>query len=335
MPRSDLCDFSDVYIVVKGDITLEADNDANKRNENLAFKNNASFINCISKINGVKIDNAEDLDALMPMYNLLQYNKNYRKTTGSLWNYYRDEPSNPYSSKFESFKYKTSITGKTPENNDSLTNVKLVISLNYLSNFWRSLNIPLIHCEVELILTWSKNCVLADMTVNADADPAIVALSGAIFQITDTKLYVPVVTLSKENDTKLLEQLKSGFKRTIKWNKYRPQMTIQPQNKNLNYLIDPAFKNISRLFVLSFQRIAGENNTTKEYRDSFSHYYVPNIKIKVFNVLIEGKSFFDLPVKNEEEAYEKIIKMSNNNDYTTDNLLDFCYFKKKLQINCN
>ena len=156
MPRSDLCGFSDLYIVVKGDITLETDNDANKRNENLAFKNNAPFINCISKINGVKTDNAEDLDALMPMYNLLQYSKNYRKTTGSSWNYYRDEPSNPYSSKSESFKYKTSITGKTPETNDSLTNVKLVISLKYLSNFWSSLNVPLINFEVELILTWSK-----------------------------------------------------------------------------------------------------------------------------------------------------------------------------------
>ena len=93
--RSDLCDFSDAYIVVKGDITLEGDNDANKWNKNLAFKNIAPFINCFSKINGVQIDNTEDLDVLMPMYNLFEYNKNYRKTTASLWNYYRDEPSNP------------------------------------------------------------------------------------------------------------------------------------------------------------------------------------------------------------------------------------------------
>ena len=100
MLRSDLCDFSDAYIVVKGDITLEGDNDVNKRNKNLAFKNNAPLINCISKINGVKIDNAEDLDVVMPMYNLLEYSKNYRKTTGSLWNYYRNEPSNPLSSDF-------------------------------------------------------------------------------------------------------------------------------------------------------------------------------------------------------------------------------------------
>ena len=79
---------------------------------------------------------------------------------------------------------------------------------------------------------------------------------------------------------------------------------------------------------MSFHRIAGENDTTKYQRDSFSHYYVPNVRIKDFNVLIDGKSFFDLPVKNEEEAYEKILDMSNSNDYTTGNLLDFVYFKK-------
>ena len=117
------------------------------------------------------------------------------------------------------------------------------------------------NCEVELILTWSKNCVLADMTARPaqDGNPAIVALSGAIFKITDTK-YVPVVTLSKENDTKLLEKLKTGFKRTIKWNKYRSQMTIQPQNNNLNYLIDPTFTNVNRLFVLSFSRNNNSDN---------------------------------------------------------------------------
>ena len=87
------------------------------------------------------------------------------------------------------------------------------------------------------------------------------------------------------------------------------QITVQPQNNNLNYLIDPAFANVNRVFVLSFQRIAGENNTTKDCRDSFSHYYVPNVRIKDFNILIDGKSFFYLPVKNEEEAYEKIIEM--------------------------
>ena len=102
-------------------------------------------------------------------------------------------------------------------------------------------------------------------------------------------------------------------------------MTVQPQNNNLNYLTDPTFTNVNKLFVLSF---AGE-------RKYFSDYYVPNVEIKDFNVLIDGKSFFDLPVKNEEEAYEKIIEMSNNNDYRTGNLLDFAFFQRKLQTNSN
>ena len=123
-------------------------------------------------------------------------------------------------------------------------------------------------------------------------NPAIVAPTGLEFQITDTKLYVPVVTLSKENDTKLLEQLKTGFKRTIKWNKYRSQMTVQSNNNNLNYLIDSTFTNVNRLFVLSLT-----SNNVSDDRNSFSHYYLPNVEIKDFNVLIDGESFFDLPVK--------------------------------------
>ena len=169
---------------------------------------------------------------------------------------------------------------------------------------------------------------------DAEGDnPATVAPTGLEFKITDIKLYVLVVTLSKENDTKLLEQLKTGFKRTIEWNKYRSQMTVQPQNNNLNYLIDPTFMNINRLLVLSFQRIARENNATKDHRDSFSDYYVPNVEIKDFNVLIDGKNFFDLPEKNEEEAFEKIMDMSNNNHYITGNLLDFAYFKENYKLN--
>ena len=110
MLRLDLCDYSDAYIVVKGVITVIEPENA-KRNKSIVFKNNALFINCISKIYSVQIDNAKDLDVVMPMYSLLDYSKNYRKTTGSWWNYYRDEPSNPLSYNSESFKYKTSITG--------------------------------------------------------------------------------------------------------------------------------------------------------------------------------------------------------------------------------
>ena len=100
-------------------------------------------------------------------------------------------------------------------------------------------------------------------------------------------------------------------------------MSIQPKNNNLNYLIDPTFTNVNRLFVLSFPK---NNNTDSRY--SFSNYYLPKVKVNAFNGLIDGKSFFDLPVKNEEEAYEKIIDMSNSSDYTTGNSLDYAFYKK-------
>ena len=151
-------------------------------------------------------------------------------------------------------------------------------------------------------------------------NPAIAAPTGATFTITDCKLYVPVVTLSVENDNKLSEQLKTGFKRNgiIKWNKYRSEMSNEAKNNNLNYLINPTFTKVNRLFVLSFEN---ENDRT-----SFSKYYVPSVEIKDFNVLIDGKPFFDIPIKNKEEAYEQIIEMSTNNDYTTGNLLDYDYY---------
>ena len=151
------------------------------------------------------------------------------------------------------------------QNNLTKNAVKIVVPLKYLSNFWRSLNIPLINCEVELILIWFKNCVLiSKATREANYGTNLVCKTdnpkNAIFETPGTQLYVPVVTLSKENDIKLLEQLKSGFKRTIKWNKYRSQMTVQPQNNNLNYLIDPTFTNVNRLFVLLFARTdVGDN----------------------------------------------------------------------------
>ena len=143
---------------------------------------------------------------------------------------------------------------------DNLTknDVKVVVPLKHLSNFWRHLDIPLINCEVELILTWFKNCVLIDKSTreaNYDVDPNVCEIDNtenATFKITDVKLLVPVVTLSKKkNDIQLLKQLKTGFKRSIKWKKYRSQMTIQPKNNNLNYLIDST-SNVNRLFVLSF-----------------------------------------------------------------------------------
>ena len=189
MLRSDLCDFSNAYIVVKENITVtkktftaddidapnnteDSANATNTANDNafgdkkLVFKNNAPFIICISKINGVKIDNVEDLDVVMPMYNLLEYSKNYKKITGSLWNYYRDQPSSTIGANIithsilnsKSFDYKASFM-ENGVTHDNLTknDVKVVVPLKHLSNFWRHLDIPLINCEVELILTWFKS----------------------------------------------------------------------------------------------------------------------------------------------------------------------------------
>ena len=166
MLRSDLCDFSDACIVVNGVIAVTNPDDA-KRNKVVAFKNNAPFINCISKINSVQIDNAKDLDVIMPIYNLLEYNKNQRKTTDNLWNYYRDEPSDPFSYNSKSFRYETSITGNTYNAGDGeagydpdkvgKNETEIVAPLKHLSNFWRTLNIASISCEIELILNF-KSC---------------------------------------------------------------------------------------------------------------------------------------------------------------------------------
>ena len=162
MLRADLWDYSDPYVVVRETITAEQN--ANKNNDGLSkpffFKNIDPFINCISKINGVLIDNAEDLDVVVPMYNLIEYCENYSKTTRSLWNYYRDEIDNDDIRNSESFKCKTSITGNTPNNNDTIKDADIVVPLKHLSNFWRSLSIPLINCKVSLMLNWSKKCVL-------------------------------------------------------------------------------------------------------------------------------------------------------------------------------
>ena len=150
--------------------------------------------------------------------------------------------------------------------------VEIAVPLKYLSSFWRTLDMPLINCEVSLILTWSRECVISSMerrlitNTRRDTSP-----TNAIFQITDTKLYVPVVALSTENEKRLLELSRTGFKRNIKWNKYRSEMTNQIKNNNLNYFIDSTFTKVNRLFVLSF-----ENESD---RTSFSKYYVPNAQM--------------------------------------------------------
>ena len=135
---------------------------------------------------------------------------------------------------------------------------------------------PLINCEVELILTWSADCVI----IHTD-----VANQNPTFEITETNLYVPAVTLSTQDNAKLLPQLKSGFKRTISWNKYLPKPELLAQNANLNHLIEPSFQRVNRLFVLAIGNDA--------QRISNKRYYIPNVEIKDYNVMIDGKNFFN------------------------------------------
>ena len=157
MLKSSLCDYSDAYILLKGKITITGAGDdtgarqADEIDKGVAFKNWAPFTNCISEINNIQIDNCKDIDIVMPLYNLLEYSDNYAKTSGSLWQYYRDEPNNNLADS-ESFKSEKKITGKTP-NNDNEKDVEIVVPLKYLSNFWRTLEMSLTNCEVNLILT--------------------------------------------------------------------------------------------------------------------------------------------------------------------------------------
>ena len=219
----------------------------------------------------------------MPMYNLIEYSDNYSKTSGSLWQYCKDIPAVNNNGDIvdfnganatDSFNFKAKITGQTDDDGE-INNVEIMVPLKYLSNVWRTLEMPLINCEVELILTWSSGCVI----IYTD-----VANQVPTFTITETNLYVPVVTLSTQDNAKLLTQLKSGFERAINWNKYLSKTELLRQNPNLNHLVEPGFQGVNRLFVLAFEYYAQRTNDKR--------YYLLNVEIKDYNVMIDGKKTF-------------------------------------------
>ena len=173
---------------------------------------------------------------------------------------------------------------------------------------------PLINFEVSLILTWSSNCVITNFT------------GAGKFQITETNLYVPVVTLSTQDNAKLFQQLKSGFKRTINWNKCESSVQRFAQNRCLNYLINPSFQGVNRLFVFSFEN---ENDRT-----SHSTYYIPKIEIKDFNVMIDGRNVFDQLINSMNKTYENVTRIftGRRGGYTTGCLLDYFYFRENYKL---
>ena len=313
MLRSNLCDYADAYILVKGTITITgAGNDdatkrADERGKGVTFKNCAPFTKCISRINNTDIDNAKDIDIVMPMHNLIEYSDHYSKTSGSLYQYYKDEPNDNIADS-ESFKSKVKITGKTP-NDGNTKDIEIIVPLKYLNNFRTTLEMPLINSEVNLNLTWSKDCAITDSTGEWK------------FKITETKLYVPLVTLSTQDNAKLLLQLKPAFKRTINMNKYQSSIKLYARNRYLNHLVDPSFQRVNRFFVLPFEN--------EDYRTSHSTYYLPKVEIKDYHVTIDGKNFFSQPINSDLKTNENIrnIATGQGDDYTTSCLLDYSYFK--------
>ena len=173
---------------------------------------------------------------------------------------------------------------------------------------------PLINCKANLILTWSSTCVITNST------------GAGTFEINDKKLYVPVVTLTTQDNSKLLQQLKSGFKIVISWNKYLSKPGLLRRNPNLYHLVEPSFQGVNRLFVFAF-----EKDTQKT---SLSGYYLPNVELKDYNIMINGENFFDQPMKNNKVTYENIRKIATGqgDGYTTGCLLDYPYFKRSYKM---
>ena len=247
----------------------------------------------------------------MPMYNLIEYSDNYSKISGSLWQYCKDmlavtNDGNILDSNdanvTDSFKLKSKIASQT-DNDGRIDNFEIMIPLKHLKDFWRTLEMSLINCEVELVLTWSADFVI----IYTD-----VANQVHTFTIKEAILYVPVVTLSTQENTKLLTQLKSGFKRTISWTKFLLKPELLALDPNLNHLIVPRFQVVNRFFVLAFEDDA--------QRTSNKRYCIPNVEIKNYN---------DQPIRNNKVTYENITKIATGQGDNNTNgcLLDHIYFK--------
>ena len=275
-----------------------------------------------SEINETFIDQAEYINIAMPMYNLIEYSDNYSDTSGSLWQFKRDEIINnadvTNDNNAPSFKYKANLIGNT-ENNGTKNEVKIAVPLKYLSNFWRSLEIPLINCRAELSLAWNENCILTSLAGN----PA--------FTITNAKIYVLVVTLSIEDNARLTKLLSKGFKSSVYWNKYKviPNKAYN-RHDYIRELLDASYQGVKRLFVLAYDN-TGDNPVTA---DSHRKYFLPRIKIENYNIEIDGRNFYDQPINDLIKQFDEIRKISigQGDDYTTGCLLDFAYLKKSYRL---
>ena len=321
--KPNLCYYAEAYILVDGKI--RAITGAPVGNPpaapalnltRLALKNWSPFTKCNLEINDEHVYTAENLDRVMPMYNLIEYSDNYQDSSATLYQYKRDEPpddidDNLATNNSSSFKYKVNLLGNpVVDNNVATLNVKVVVLLKHLSNFFRSLEMPLINCKIRLNLTWKKECVL----LSNDGD--------AVFIINDTKLYVPVVTLSKEDNKDFIEQQNKGFQRSIYWNEYKTKEINEDAGANVfKYInLDPSFQGVNRLFVMAYNRA-----NVQPTRNGQQKYYLRKNDLNKYNVIIDGRNFYDNPIESDIEKYRELKKVmiGKGEDYTTGSLLDY------------
>ena len=347
--ESSLCDYSDAYILVIGKIAVTrtiaaARDDIVKNNQPLiaatqvAFKNCAPFKDCRTEINDTFVDYPDFINIAMSLYNLIEYSDSYSDSSGSLWGFKRDEVANNANvtndDNAPQFKYKANLIGNT-EANGTKKGVKIAVPLKCLSNFWRSLKMPLVNCEVELSLKWIENCVITAAEIGANADAT--GADGVTLEITDAKLYAPVVTLSVEDNVKLVKQLNEGFKRSVHWNKNKVidikvvETATANAEKYIRELIDLSYQVVKRLFVLAYDNTASDDQVSVDY---FKIYFLPRVNIENYNIETDGRNFYDQPINDSIKQYDEVRKISTvqGGDYTTGCLLDFAYFEKNYRL---
>ena len=314
--ESSLCDYSDAYILVTGNINITGSNDDNTK---VALKNCAPFEKCRTEINEIFVE-AEHINIKMSMYNLIEYSHNYSDTSGSLWQFERDEievHADLAADISSSFKYKFFIGNSVADGAANRKNkaVKIAVPLKYLCSFWRSLEMLLINCKIEFLLKWYEKCILYSLG------------TAATFTITDTKLYVPIATLKTDNNTKLSKLWSEGFIRPIYWNKYKIIFRNYNENECIRERLYASFQGVNKLFVFPY---ASGNNVTDE--NLYKKYFLPRNEIKNNNIEIDGRNFYGQSINDSSKQYDEIRKKSTGqgDDYTTGSLLDFSYFEKKI-----
>ena len=355
-----LCDYADAYILVTGDIAVTRGNG----NTKVAFKICHPFTKCKIHLNDESVEDSENLDIIMNMYNLIEYSDNYSDSTASLYQFKRHEPLENNADLTDAsslFSYTSALLETTETQiaananpNIPLThrlwrNVQIIVPLKYISSFLRLLEMPLTNTKLHIQLNYTKYSVISSGFREPGADEAV---NSSTFKITKTELYVPTVTLNTEDNNKLNQLLDTEIKRTVYWNEYKSKIeTITQAYNDNNYkrtLLDTAIPGVNRLFVAGFNdydATADGNaepqnsiNTPayKVERNGFTKYFLPRVDIKDYSVLIDGRNFYDQNISDDFKKYEEVRKVmtGRGEDYTTGSLLDFDYWKNNYKLIC-